>query len=108
MSYSIHLPEHLLTLMESLPWRTCASIHLMLERVAELAALWPPADWRWKQFAYQDDQGMRFYVHGCCVRFCLEPEARCVVVRDFGRVLVRLPSERLDSETGSEASPAQQ
>jgi len=106
MSYSIHLPEDLVSLLEALPRRTCATIHLMLARIAELAVHWPPEDWRWEQFAYHDDHGLRFYVQGCCVRFCLEPETRRVVVRGLGRVLVRLPSELLDFEAGSEGASA--
>ena len=106
MSYAIHLPDHLFSLMDSLPRRTAATIHLMLARIAELAAHWPSDDWRWKQFAYPDDQGLRFYVHGCCVRFWLEPESRRVVVHELGRILVHLPSERLDFETDSDSAPA--
>ena len=106
MSYALDLPAHLLSLMEALPRRTCATIHLMLARIAELAALWPPEDGRWTQFVYQDGQGMRFYVQGCCVRFCLEPEARRVVVLELGRVVVHLSSELLDSDTGAEGAPA--
>jgi hypothetical protein len=106
MSFSIDLPEHLHGLMEVLPRHTCATIHLMLARVAELAAHWPPDDWRWKQIAYRDDQGLRFYAQGCCVRFSLEPETRRVVVLGLGRVRVHLSAERLDSETSAEHAPA--
>jgi hypothetical protein len=106
MAYVIDLPDHLFALMDELPRRTCATIHLMLSRIAELAALWSPDDERWKQVAYQDEQGMRFYAHGCCVQFCLEPETRRLVVRGIGRVLVRLPHALL--ETDSVDSHAQQ
>lgn len=106
MSFVIDLPEHVLSLMDELPRHTCATIHLMLARIAELATHWPPEDWRWKQLAYCDDQGLRFYVQGCCVRLCLEPETRRVVVRGLGRVRVHLPSESLDSETSAEHAPA--
>ncbi|HEX8818780.1 MAG TPA: hypothetical protein VF794_02545 [Archangium sp.] len=108
MSYAIDLPDHLFSLMDLLPRRTCATIHLMLARIAELATLWPPDDWQWEQFAYHDDQGLRFYVQGCCVRFSLDPETRRVVVRELGRVVVHLPSEFHDFEAGSEGSPAAQ
>ncbi len=106
MTYAIELPDHLCALMEELSWRTCATIHLMLERIAELAEFWPPDDGRWKQLAYQDEQGLRFYAQGCCVQLYLDAEARRVVMRGIGRVLVRLPYELLGS--GSEGSPAQQ
>ncbi|HZH15425.1 MAG TPA: hypothetical protein VE057_13825 [Archangium sp.] len=106
MSYAIDLPDHLFALMDELPRRTCATIHLVLARIAELAALWAPDDGRWKQFVYQDDQGLRFYVHGCCVRLWLDSEAKRVVVCGIGRVLVRLPHELLDLEAeGSSAQP---
>jgi hypothetical protein len=108
MSYAIELPDHLFALMEELPQRTRATIHLMLARIAELAPVWPPDDERWKQLAYQDEQGLRFYAQGCCVQLCLDAETRRVVVRGIGRVLVRLPYELLGSDTGSEGSPAQQ
>jgi hypothetical protein len=108
MSFSIDLPEHLLCMMEVLPRHTCATIHLMLARIAELAAHWPLDDWRWKQIAYHDDQGLRFYAQGCCVRFSLEPQTRRVVVREIGRVVVRLSSESLDSEAGTWGAPAPQ
>ncbi len=106
MSYAIDLPDHLFSLMDDLSRRTCATIHLMLARIAELAALWPPEDGRWKQFAYHDEHGLRFYVHGCCVQLRLEPEEKRVVVLGISRVLVRLPYEGLDSETSSEGAPA--
>jgi hypothetical protein len=108
MSYAIELPDHLFALMDDLPRRTCATIHLMLARIAELAEFWPPDDERWKQFAYQDDQGLRFYAHGCCVQLCVDSEAKRVVVRGIGRVLVRLPHELLNAGADSEGSPAQQ
>ena len=109
MSYALDLPDHLFSLMDALPRRTCATIHLMLARIAELAALWPRDDGRWGQVAYRDDQGLRFYVHGCCVRVRLEPESRRVVVCGVGRVRVHLSaSELLDSEAGAEGSAAPQ
>ncbi len=107
MSYAIELPEHLFPLLDQLSRRTCATIHLMLARIAELAAHWTPEDGRWKQFAYVDDQGLRFYVHGCCVQLCLDAEAQRVVVRGITRVVVRLPQEYLGTETDSEGSSAQ-
>src|SRR5688500_16559477 len=108
MAYVIELPEHLFSLMDELSRRTSTTIHLMLARIAELAAIWPLDDERWKQFAYHDGHGMRFYVHGCCVQFRLEPEEKRLVVHGISRVLVRLPYEMLDFGTGSEGSPAQQ
>jgi hypothetical protein len=108
MPYVIELPDHLFALMDELPRSTCATIHLMLARIAELAAIWSPDDERWKQLTYQDEQGMRFYVQGCCVQLCLDAETKRVVVRGIGRVLVRLPHELLVSEAGSEGSSAQQ
>jgi hypothetical protein len=107
MSFVIDVPEHLRSLMEVLPRHTCATIHLMLARIAELAAHWPLDDWRWKQIAYRDDHGLRFYAQGCCVRFSLEPETRRVVVLGVGRVRVHLSAERLDSDTGTQDAPAQ-
>ncbi len=106
MSFLIDLPEHLHGLLEVLPRHTCATIHLMLARIAELATHWRPDDARWKQLAYCDDEGLRFYVQGCCVRLCLEPETRRVVVREIGRVVVRLSSESFDSEAGTQGAPA--
>ena len=108
MPYVIELPDHLFALMEELPERTRATIHLMLARIAELAAFWPLDDARWNQLAYQDEQGLRFYAQGCCVQLSLDEESRRVVVRGIGRVLVRLPHELLGSNTGSEGSPAHQ
>ncbi|MFY0522922.1 hypothetical protein ACN28I_06915 [Archangium gephyra] len=108
MAYVIELPEHLFSVMDELSRRTSTTIHLMLERIAELADTLPRDDERWKQFAYHDGQGMRFYVHGCCVQFRLEPEEKRVVVYGISRVLVRLPYEMPDFGTGSEGSPAQQ
>jgi hypothetical protein len=107
MPYAIELPEHLFPLMDQLSRRTCATIHLMLARIAELAEHWSPEDGRWRQFAYLDDRGLRFYVHGCCVQLCLDAEARRVVVHGISRVLVRMPHEHLEAETDSEGSPAQ-
>lgn len=107
MSFVIELPEHLRPLMEELSRRTCATIHLMLARIAELAEHWPPDDARWKQLAYHDGQALRFYVHGCCVRLCLDAEARRVVVLGLGRVRVHVSSERFASETDSEGASAQ-
>ena len=108
MSYAIDLPDHLFPLMDALPRRTCATIHLMLGRIADLAEHWSPQDWRWEQVAYHDEQGLRFYVHGCCVRFSVEPESRRILVRGLGRVRVRLPSsEYLDAEADAEGSAAQ-
>jgi hypothetical protein len=106
MSYAIAVPDHLLALMEELSWRTRATLHLMLARIAEVAEFWPLDDWRWKQFAYPDELGLRIYVHDCCVRLCLEPETRRVVVREIGRIRVQLPSEFLEPETDSEDAPA--
>jgi hypothetical protein len=106
MSYAIELPEHLLSVMDELSRRTSTTIHLMLERIAELAECLPLDDERWKQFAYHDGQGMRFYVHGCCVQLRLEPEEKRVVVHGISRVLVRLPYEGLGAGTDSEGCPA--
>jgi len=94
MSYAIDIPPALLVLMDELPRRTCASVHLMLARIAEAATLWGPEDPRWEQFVQRDGEGLRFYVDGCCVRVCLQPEARRLVVQEIGRVLIHL---RVDS-----------
>jgi hypothetical protein len=106
MAYDIYLSECLFALMDELPRRTCATIHLMLARIAELADLWPPGDERWQRFAYCDDQGLRFYTGGCCVRISLEADTRRVVVREIGRVLAHIRSEAHTSDSSAMGAPA--
>jgi hypothetical protein len=106
MAYDIYLSDCLFALMDELPRRTCATIHLMLARIAELAENWPAGDERWHRFAYCDDQGLRFYTGGCCVRISLESDTRRLVVREIGRVLARLPAEVQTSDSSAMGSPA--
>ncbi len=96
MPYAIDIPDASLVLMEELPRRTCGAIYGMLERMAGLAELWSLNDERWQLVARADGQGLCFYADGCCVRVELHPEERRLVVREIGRVLVRLPAHALD------------
>ncbi len=96
MPYAIDIPDALLVLMEELPRRTCAALYGTLERMAVLAELWGKDDERWQLVARADDQGLCFYADDCCVRVELRPEERRLVVREIGRVLVRLPAQTLD------------
>jgi hypothetical protein len=91
MSYAIHMHSALTSLMESLPSRARVSVQLRLARLAEAAELWPAGDPRWGQLARQEGEELLFYADSCCVRLGLEPERRRLVVREMGRVLVRLP-----------------
>lgn len=70
------------------------SVQLRLARLAEVAEHWPAGDPRWGQLARQQGEELLFYAEGCCVRLELEPERRRLVVREMGRVLVRLPPGR--------------
>lgn len=78
------------------------SVQLRLARLAEVAEQWPAGDPRWGQLARQQGEELLFYTEGCCVRFGLEPERRRLVVREMGRVLVRLPG----GDEGADTSPA--
>jgi hypothetical protein len=60
-------------------------------RLAEAAERWPVGDPRWGQLARPQGDGLLFYAEGCCVRLEAQPERRRLVVREMGRVLVRLP-----------------
>jgi hypothetical protein len=72
---------------------------MVLAQLAELAALWEPGDLRWERFVQRDeDGGLRFYVDGCCVRVHFVSDARYLVVREIGRVLVHLPPGRPEFE----------
>lgn len=108
MPYSIHIPNSLFSMMEELPRRTCASIHLTLSRMAELAPDWPPDDPRWERLARRDSEGLHFYVDGCCVRLELNAGARCLSVREIGRVLVHLPAGLLNQERSAVTSGVEQ
>ncbi|HLL00579.1 MAG TPA: hypothetical protein VK539_08345 [Myxococcaceae bacterium] len=108
MPYSIHIPNMLFSMMEELPRRTCASIHLTLSRMAELAPEWPLDDPRWERLARRDAEGLHFYVDGCCVRLELEAATQCLSVREIGRVLVHLPAGLLNLESTSVASAVEQ
>lgn len=78
-------------LMQSLPWRARLSVQGRLARLAEAAERWPVGDPRWGQLARPRGDGLLFYAEGCCVRLEVQPERRRLVVREMGRVLVRLP-----------------
>jgi hypothetical protein len=104
MPYIIDIPSLLLTLLEELPSRTCSAIYETLERIGTLAELWPQDDERWGVLARLDGQGLRFYADGCCVRVELHTEERRLVVREIGRVLVRLPAQGLDGEYAAQGS----
>jgi hypothetical protein len=108
MPYTIHIPDSLLAMMEELPRRTRASIHLTLARMVELAPHWEPGDLRWERLARRDNEGMHFYVDGCCIRLGLDPAARCLAVREIGRILVHLPAELLCMEQPRAASAVEQ
>jgi len=108
MPYTIYIPDAVFSLMEELPRRTCASIHLTLSRVAELAPHWPLDDLRWERLAQHDEEGLHFYVDGCCIRLELDAASQCLTVREIGRILVHLPAELLQLERGPLASPVEQ
>jgi hypothetical protein len=96
MPYSIDIPATLLVLMEELPPRTCSAIYETLERMGALAELWEKDDERWQLLARPDGEGLCFYADGCCVRVEVLPDERRLLVREIGRVLVRLPPQNLD------------
>jgi hypothetical protein len=108
MSYAIHIPDSLFAMMEELPRRTCASIHLTLSRMAEVAPYWPLEDMRWERLAQRDTEGLHFYVDGCCIRLELDDGAECLTVREIGRVLVHLPAELLGLEQAPLGSAVEQ
>jgi hypothetical protein len=108
MSYAIHVPDSLFSMMEELPRRTCASIHLTLSRLAEVAPYWPLDDMRWERLAQRDNEGLHFYVDGCCVRLERDDAAQCLTVREIGRILVHLPAGLLSMESTAVASPVEQ
>lgn len=95
MSYAIDIPASLIALMEELPARTGAALCEVFVHLAELAELCSPEDERWDQIAQREEQGLRFYVDGCCVRVELCLELHRLRVREIGRVLVHLPAEDL-------------
>ncbi|NMO16225.1 hypothetical protein HPC49_32535 [Pyxidicoccus fallax] len=99
MSYAIHMHSALTSMMESLPSRARLSVQGRLARLAEAAEQWPAGDLRWGQLARQQGEELLFYAEGCCVRLGLEPERRRLVVRELGRVLVRLPARRDEPAT---------
>ncbi|MFP2909688.1 hypothetical protein ACLESD_32510 [Pyxidicoccus sp. 3LFB2] len=94
MSYAIHMHSALTSMMESLSSRARMSVQLRLARLAEAAEHLPAGDPRWGQLARQEGEELLFYADGCCVRLELEPERHRLVVREMGRVLVRLPGSR--------------
>jgi hypothetical protein len=96
MPYVIDIPAPLLALMEELPLRTCSAIYGTLERMGVLAELWPQDDERWGLLARPEGHGLCFYADGCCVRVELRPDERRLVMREIGRVLVRLPVQGLE------------
>ncbi len=108
MPYAIHIPDSLFAMMEELPLRTRASIHLALSRMAELAPSWPLEDMRWERLAQRDNEGLHFYVDGCCIRLERDDEVQCLTVREIGRILVHLPAGFLGAEGTTVASPVEQ
>lgn len=100
MSYAIHMHSALTSMLASLPSRARLSVQGRLARLAEAAEQWPAGDPRWGQLARQQGGELLFYAEGCCVRLGLEPERRRLVVREMGRVLVRLPVGRDTADTG--------
>lgn len=108
MPYAIDIPDTVFSMMEELPRRTCACIHLTLSRMAELAPDWPLDDLRWERLAQRDSEGLHFYVDGCCIRLKLDPAAQCLSVREIGRILVHLPAGLLPLEQSTGASAVEQ
>jgi len=108
MSYAIHIPNALFSMMEELPRRTCASIHLALSRMAEMAPYWPLDDLRWERLARRDSEGLHFYVDGCCVRLELDEAQQRLSVREIGRILVHLPAGLLALEQTPVATAVEQ
>jgi hypothetical protein len=108
MPYTIHIPDALFTMMEELPRRTFASIHLTLSRMAELGPHWPPGDLRWERLAQRDTEGLHFYVDGCCIRLELDAAQQRLSVREIGRILVHLPAELLPGQRNPGASAVEQ
>lgn len=104
MPYAIHIPDSSLALMEELPRRTRACIHLTLSRIAEMAPHWPLDDLRWERLARRDSEGLHFYVDGCCIQLMLEAASKRVTVTEIGRILVHLPAELLGGEKALAAS----
>jgi hypothetical protein len=91
MPYIIDIPPVVATLLEELPRRSCAVIYSTLERIAEVAPVWPLDDLRWERLVQRDKEGLHFYVDGCCVRIYLHPTAHRLQVREIGRIIVYLP-----------------
>jgi hypothetical protein len=91
MTYTIDIPPVLAALMEELPRRSRAAIYSTLDRIAELAPVWPLDDLRWECLVQRDREGLHFYSDGCCVRLRLLPEVQTLQVREIGRILVHLP-----------------
>jgi len=108
MPYAIHISDALFSMMEELPRRTAASIHLTLSRLAELAPHWPLDDPRWERLAQHDAEGLHFYSDGCCIRFELDGATQRLTVREIGRILVHLPAELLRLKRTSVASAVEQ
>src|SRR5688572_5306923 len=108
MPYAIQIPDALFALMEELPRRTRASIHLTLSRLADVAPIWLRDDLRWERLAHRDKEGLHFYVDGCCIRLELDAQARCLTVREIGRILVHLPAELMGLKQAPQASPVEQ
>lgn len=92
MSYAIDIPAPLQSLLEGFPQRTRMAIHGMLDRMARRAEVWGPEDTRWEHLARHEGEGLCFYADGCCVKVELQPEARRLVLREIGRVLVHVPA----------------
>lgn len=91
MSFTIHIDEPLVPLLEELPHPVRVSLEAHLQRLAETAEFLPLEDPRWDEVAQPDGDGLRTYVAGCCVRLHLLPHSRRLVVEQIGRVRLRLP-----------------
>ncbi len=94
MTYTLEIAPAALALLEELPRRSFACVLAVLEHLVELAGLWERDDPRWEGFVQRDEQGLHFYVEGCCVRLELQRPTRRLVVREIGRVLVHLPPQK--------------
>lgn len=101
MAFDIDLPPSLASMMDLLPLRARCQLSIRLARIADAAEHWPVGDLRWEQLARREGSALRLYVEGCCVRVRLQPTLRCIRVCELGRVLVHLPREALQDETGS-------
>jgi hypothetical protein len=93
MPFDIDIAPSVASLLEVLSPRTRRTAYMRLGQVADAAERWPQGDLRWEQLAHREGADLYLYVEGCCLRLQLQPLVRRLVVRELGRVLVRLPAE---------------